>query len=196
MCINCNSKVVDEIFEISGRNYGSNFDSENIKISLCHNCINELNLKPYWFENLLNNNDEYLYEDELENLLNRIGVDKISLTNICSSNIIKLQNKKAGNDMGKYYLFKVRITGNDIEQVYKQIDNDNVEYIAYDKFLIKYYGTTIVENEDYIAYVNKNTATMILSEDCFDKYELGNVFDILYDSLYSREEKYEENSCC
>lgn len=196
MCINCNSKVVDEIFEISGRNYGSNFDSENIKISLCHNCINELNLKPYWFENLLNNNDEYLYEDELENLLNRIGVDKISLTNICSSNIIKLQNKKAGNDMGKYYLFKVRITGNDIEQVYKQIDNDNVEYIAYDKFLIKYYGTTIVENEDYIAYVNKNTATMILSEDCFDKYELGNVFDILYDSLYSREEKYEESSCC
>ena len=190
MCINCNSKVVDEIFEISGRNYGSNFDSENIKISLCHNCINELNL------NLLNNNDEYLYEDELENLLNRIGVDKISLTNICSSNIIKLQNKKAGNDMGKYYLFKVRITGNDIEQVYKQIDNDNVEYIAYNKFLIKYYGTTIVENEDYITYVNKNTATMILNEDCFDKYELGNVFDILYDSLYSREEKYEESSCC
>ena len=92
MCINCNSKVVDEIFEISGRNYGSNFDSENIKISLCHNCINELNLKPYWFENLLNNNDEYLYEDEFENLLNRIGVDKISLTNICSSSIIKLQN--------------------------------------------------------------------------------------------------------
>lgn len=98
--------------------------------------------------------------------------------------------------MGKYYLFKVRIVGNDIEQVYKQIDKDNVEYIAYNKFLIKYYGTTIVENEDYIAYVNKNTAIMILNEDCFDKYELGNVFDILYDSLYSREEKYEESSCC
>jgi hypothetical protein len=97
--------------------------------------------------------------------------------------------------MGKYYLFKVRITGNDIEQVYKQIDNDSVEYIAYNKFLIKYYGTTIVENEDYIAYINKDTALIILNEDCFDKYELGNVFDILYDGLYMKGEEYEENNC-
>lgn len=98
--------------------------------------------------------------------------------------------------MGKYYLFKVRIMGNDIEQVYKQIENDNVEYITYNKFLNRRYGTNITENEDYIAYVNKDTAIIILHEDCFDKYELGNVFDILYDSLYSREEKYEESSCC
>lgn len=97
--------------------------------------------------------------------------------------------------MGKYYLFKVHITGNDIEQVYKQIDNDNVEYITYNKFLIKYYGTNIVENEDYIAYLNKDTAMLVLNEDCFDKYELGNVFDILYDSLYNKEKEYEENNC-
>lgn len=97
--------------------------------------------------------------------------------------------------MGKYYLFKVRIMGKDIEQVYKQIDNDNIEYIAYNQFLIKYYGTTIVENEDYIAYTNKDTAIIILNEESFDKYELGDVFDILYDSLYSKEEEYEESSC-
>ena len=196
MCVNCGRNTIDEIFEISGRSYGSKFDLDNIKLPLCKNCIDKLNLKSKWFKNVMDTSGEYLYEDELENLLNRIGVDKILLTNICSSNIIKLQNKKAGNDMGKYYLFKVRITGNDIEQIYKQIKNDSIEYITYNKFLIKYYGTTIVENEDYIAYVNKNTATMILNEDCFDKYELGNVFDILYDSLYSREEKYEESSCC
>ncbi len=196
MCLNCNEKGYDKIFKIEGRGWGSIFDQDNIEIPLCKSCIKNLNLKKEWFKNKRNKSGIYEYEDELEALINKIGFDKLSLTNICSSNIIKLQNKKAGNDMGKYYLFKVRITGNDIEQVYKQIDNDNVEYIAYDKFLIKYYGTTIVENEDYIAYVNKNTATMILSEDCFDKYELGNVFDILYDSLYSREEKYEENSCC
>ncbi len=99
--------------------------------------------------------------------------------------------------MGKYYLFKVRIVGNDIDQIYKRIESDSSEYIAYNKFLIKYYGTTIVENEDYIAYTNKDTSIIILNEDCFDKYELGNVFDILYDDLYKRgEEEYEKNSCC
>lgn len=99
--------------------------------------------------------------------------------------------------MGKYYLFKVRIMGNDIEQIYKQIKDDSIEYITYNKFLIKYYGTTIVENEDYIAYVDKQTAIIILYEDCFDKTELGDVFDILYDNLYKRsEEEYEKSSYC
>ena len=97
--------------------------------------------------------------------------------------------------MGKYYLFKVIIKGTDIEQVYKQIENDSDEYIVYNKFLIKYYGVTITENEDYIAYVNEDTAIVILNEDCFDKYELSNVFDILYDGLYSKEERYEKDNC-
>lgn len=77
MCINCDKRTVDEIFEISGRSYGSKFDLENIIIPLCHNCINTLNLKSKWFENLLDENKEYLYEDELENLIKRIGVDKV-----------------------------------------------------------------------------------------------------------------------
>ncbi len=77
MCINCNKKNIDETFEIRGRNYGSNFDLENIIIHLCRNCIIKLNLKPKWFENLLDDNGEYLYESELENLINQIGADKV-----------------------------------------------------------------------------------------------------------------------
>lgn len=91
MCINCEMKVVDEVFEINGRGYGSIFDLENIKFKLCNNCINKLNLKPKWFENIIGVSGEYLYEDELENLINRIRVNKISLTNICSGNIIIIQ---------------------------------------------------------------------------------------------------------
>ena len=99
--------------------------------------------------------------------------------------------------MGKYYLFKLNIMGNGIkEKIYKQIDNDNIEYITYNKFLIKYYGTTIEENEDYIAFVDKQSAIIILNEDCFNKYELENVFDILYDSMYMRGKEYEENNNC
>ena len=94
MCINCIKDTVDEIFVIKGRGYGSKFDLENIKLPLCKNCIDKLNLKSKWFENVTDAN-EYLYEDELENLINQIGVDKVSLTNICSSSIIKLQNKNA-----------------------------------------------------------------------------------------------------
>lgn len=77
MCVNCNKSSVDEIFEISGRRYNSIFDTENIKLHLCKDCICKLNLKPKWFENLLDKNGEYLYESELENLINQIGVDKV-----------------------------------------------------------------------------------------------------------------------
>lgn len=92
MCINCDESTVDEILEINGRSYGSKFDLENIAIPLYHDCIVKLNLKPKWFENLLDKNGEYLYENELENLINQIGADKIYWQNICSSSIIKLQN--------------------------------------------------------------------------------------------------------
>ena len=99
--------------------------------------------------------------------------------------------------MGKDYLFKISIDGDTTLQKYEQIENDNVEYITYNKFLTKYYGTNIEENEDYIACINKKTAIMVLSEDCFDKNGLENVFEILYDSLYmNRGEEYEENNNC
>lgn len=92
MCINCNNDIIDKVFEINGRCYGSKFYLENIKLPLCKDCIKKLNLKAEWFKILINENMEYLYEDELEALLNHIGFDKISLTNVCSSSIIKLQN--------------------------------------------------------------------------------------------------------
>ena len=86
--------------------------------------------------------------------------------------------------MGKYYLFKVSILGNDdIEQTYKQIEKDNSDYILYNKFFNQYYGTNVAENEDYIAYTNKRIATMILNEDCYEYNDLENVFEILYDKL-------------
>jgi len=96
--------------------------------------------------------------------------------------------------LDKYYLFKVSINGDTTTRKYEQIKNDNVEYIAYNKFLINCY-TNIEENEDYIAFVNNQTAIIVLSEDCFNKNELEDVFEILYDNLYmNRGEEVEENS--
>ena len=94
MCLNCKKDGYNNIFEIKGRRYGSIFDTENIKFNLCDDCIKELKVKNVWFDELANENGEYLYEDKLENLIHKIGVDKILLTNICSSDIIKTQNKK------------------------------------------------------------------------------------------------------
>ena len=91
--------------------------------------------------------------------------------------------------MEKYYLFKLIINKDIMEKKYEQIKSDNIEYITYNKFLNKYYGINIEDNEDYIAYTNNQTATMILNEDCFDKNDLENVFEILYDSIYLRGEK-------
>ena len=91
--------------------------------------------------------------------------------------------------MEKYYLFKLIINKDIMEKKYEQIKSDNIEYITYNKFLNKYYGINIEDNEDYIAYTNNQTATMILNEDCFDKNDLENVFEILYDSIYLKRKK-------
>lgn len=98
--------------------------------------------------------------------------------------------------MGKDYLFKISVKGNKVEEgIYKQINSTDLEYIMYNDFLVKNYAIDIEENEDYIAYVNKDTAIIILNEELFDKNELENVFEILYDSLYmNRGEKYEEDN--
>jgi len=97
--------------------------------------------------------------------------------------------------VGKYYLFKINISGDITTKNYEQIKQENVEYINYNKFLIQYYGTNIKENEDYIAFVNSQTAIIVLNEDCFNKNELEDVFEILYDSIYmKRGEGFEENS--
>lgn len=100
--------------------------------------------------------------------------------------------------MGKYYLFKLSIVGNDIkEKPYEQIKNDNIEYITYNKFLTKYYGTNIEDNEDYIVYINGESAFMILKEGLFDKNKVEEVFEILYDSIYmNRGEECEKNNNC
>jgi len=76
MCSYCGEKVFDEIFKISGRGYGSHFDLENIKIPLCNNCIEKLNLKNIWFENKQNEDGFYEYEEELKNLIKKIGILK------------------------------------------------------------------------------------------------------------------------
>lgn len=96
--------------------------------------------------------------------------------------------------MGKYYLFKLNINGDMTEKEYRQISNIDLEYIMYEKFLINHYANDIEENEDYIVYVNEQTAIMILSEELFEENDLENVFEILYDSLYkNRGGEYEEN---
>lgn len=97
--------------------------------------------------------------------------------------------------MGKYYLFKLSINGDMTEKEYRQISNIDLEYIMYDDYLINHYATDIEENEDYIVYVNEQTAIMILSEELFEENDLENVFEILYDNLYwNRGGEYEENN--
>lgn len=91
MCLNCGEDGYNNKFEISGRGYGSIFDAENIEINLCKNCIKKLNLKKEWFKNKPNKDGIYEYEDELEALISKIGLEKVLLTNICSSSIITIQ---------------------------------------------------------------------------------------------------------
>ena len=91
MCLNCSEDGYNNKFEISGRGYGSIFDTENIEINLCNNCIKKLNLKSKWFKNKRNKDGIYEYEDQLEALINEIGLEKVLLTNECSSSIMELQ---------------------------------------------------------------------------------------------------------
>ena len=91
MCLNCNNKGYSKKLKISGRGYGSIFDQENIEFDLCDSCINELNVKTKWFKNERNKDGIYEHEDELEALINKIGLEKVLLTNICSSSIITIQ---------------------------------------------------------------------------------------------------------
>lgn len=95
----------------------------------------------------------------------------------------------------RYYLFKIIIDGDMTEQEYRQITKTDLEYIMYNNFLVDYYATNVEENEDYIVYVNEQTAIMILSEELFEENDLENVFEILYDSLYwNRGEEHEKNN--
>ena len=91
MCVNCNEKITHKIYEIKDRGHGSSFDLDEIQIPLCDDCIKTLKIKDEWFENKHDENGFYEYESDLENLINEIGINKVILTNICSSSIITLQ---------------------------------------------------------------------------------------------------------
>ena len=57
VCDNCkaneNSKPI-KIFKLNNRGYGSQFDSLDIEIDLCDDCIKKLGIKEEWFDNDLN----------------------------------------------------------------------------------------------------------------------------------------------
>ncbi len=89
MCLNCNDDGYNKKFIIKERGYSSIFDLEMIEIPLCKKCIKKLNVNEEWFNELADKNGEYQHENEIWNLLIKIGGE--SLTNICSSSIISLQ---------------------------------------------------------------------------------------------------------
>jgi len=68
MCICCNNQT-DEIFKIENRGYGSLFDLMNIEIPLCNTCIKKFKVKNEWFTENPNGNSEYIYEDNIINLI-------------------------------------------------------------------------------------------------------------------------------
>lgn len=91
MCLNCQKDGYNNLFKINGRGWGSKFDLEDITIPLCRNCTKELNVKRKWFKNKRNKEGIYEYEDELEDLIKKIGINKVLLTNKCSNSIIIVQ---------------------------------------------------------------------------------------------------------
>lgn len=90
MCIYCNNKT-SKTFQVVNRGYGSIFDMMDLKIELCNNCVKEFKVQRKWFKEKPNEFGEYIYEKNIENLINIIINDNLkdeTLTNICSSNII------------------------------------------------------------------------------------------------------------
>jgi hypothetical protein len=77
MCCKCNENKIDKTFFVN-RGYGSRFDLMEITIPLCNTCINELGIKDEWFENNPNEQFEYTYEDELENVITSINSTVLS----------------------------------------------------------------------------------------------------------------------
>lgn len=84
----------------------------------------------------------------------------------------------------QYYKFKVEVKDEDEIRTYGKIACDSIEFINYNTYLERYYFTDIEDNEDYIPYKNNDEVIMILTEGYFDKNDLENVFEILFDSLY------------
>lgn len=68
MCICCNN-LTDKTFKIENRGYGSLFDLMNIEIPLCNACIKKFNVKKKWFTETPNKHSEYIYEDNIINLI-------------------------------------------------------------------------------------------------------------------------------
>lgn len=92
-----------------------------------------------------------------------------------------------------YYLFNVSEKNDVLDKRFSRVKKDNIDYIAYNKFLEKVYGDTIEENEDYIPYSMGQKVIMILNEEQFNVTELENVFEVLTDTLYGGRGN-EENS--
>jgi hypothetical protein len=70
-CFRCGNKS-SKTFVVKERGYGSDFDLNVLKISLCDNCIKILGVDEKWFENKFNSKGEYLYEDKIEQLIKNI----------------------------------------------------------------------------------------------------------------------------
>lgn len=54
LCYHCNQLVGEDNLikhEVKNRAFGSNFDSMNFTIQLCHECNKELEVEPEWFDN-------------------------------------------------------------------------------------------------------------------------------------------------
>lgn len=84
----------------------------------------------------------------------------------------------------EYYKFKVEVKGKDEIRTYGKIVSNSMEFINYNTYLELNYFISIEGNEDYIPYKNNDEVIIILNEEQFEKNDLENVFEILFDSLY------------
>lgn len=84
MCICCGSDKVDKTFIIKDRGWGSKFDLMEIRFPLCNKC-SKTKIKKEWFKAP---RDYYLYEDDIINFMDEIGIENFK-NNIIDRTIVR-----------------------------------------------------------------------------------------------------------
>ena len=90
MCIYCGSNKVDKTFIIKDRGWGSQFDLLEVRFPLCNTCLKK-KIKKKWLTEKPNIGNNYLYENEILDLMDKIGIDKFE-NNIIDRTIVREYN--------------------------------------------------------------------------------------------------------
>lgn len=82
----------------------------------------------------------------------------------------------------EYYFFTASEENGETIKLVEKIDSNSKEYIIYNDFLNNNFGTSIIENEEYIPQLIDDKVIMVLAENLFE--DLNDVFEVMFDCLY------------